>query len=89
MGNSKWYLANLTCRQTGEKRHLLWGIYHKLEEKQKNRFLKKLSICGGFKILSELNQFANKLSTKPNFKKLDADKIKTLNAVHSIFGKVK
>lgn len=66
-----------------------WRVYHRFEQRDKKRFLKKLSASEGFKILDELHQFTHKLGTRPSFKKLDMDKIKTLAYVHSIYCKVK
>lgn len=66
-----------------------WQIYHKFEERNKVSFLKEISGNDGFRILKDLHQFAYKLESKINSKKLDIARIKTLSNVHSIFGKVK
>lgn len=71
------------------KREKRWKIYHRLEAKQKRRFLRKMSEEDGFKMLKELHRFAYKLGPKLRLDEIDMAKIKSLAHIHSMFGKVK
>lgn len=65
-----------------------WEILHNFERKQKELFLKKLTINESLKILSDLYQFAQKVGDRTDYKKMDLRKIQTLSKVHFMFMRV-
>jgi len=71
------------------KRERQWNAYHRLEQKRKAYFLKKLSEADGFNLLNELHSFVYESGVKRGLNKLDMAKIKTLANVHSMFGRIK
>lgn len=70
------------------KKEKQWAAYHKLEKEEKRRFLAGLSAKKGFRILSELFDFASGIGDNMRCKNLNMEKIKVLARVHSAFGKV-
>lgn len=62
-----------------------WEILHNFEHKQRELFLKNLTINEGIKIFSDLYQFAQKIGDKVYYKNLDLKKVNALSKVHSMF----
>lgn len=65
-----------------------WDILHKFELKQKESFLKKLTINESLKILNELYRFTQKIGDKEYCRKLNMERIQILSKVHFMFMKV-
>ena len=71
------------------KRERQWSAYHRLEQKRKSCFLRKLSEADGFNLLNELHEFVHKLGARRGLNRLDTAKFKILADVHSMFGRIK
>lgn len=71
------------------KRERQWNTYHRLEQKRRLYFLKKLSKGRGFNLLNELHEFMHKSGTMRGLNRLGTARLKILADVHSIFGRVK
>jgi len=65
------------------KRH--WGLIHRLEEKEKSLFLKKLTLQEGLRIFFNLHQLAYMINNRSGMAAINLNKIRSLSKTHFIF----
>jgi len=66
-----------------------WSILNEFERKEKEVFLKKLTVNKSLKMLNALYRFARNFTDKQYYRRLDPEKIKALSRVHNLFMAVK
>ncbi len=66
-----------------------WDIVHKFETEYNRKVFKNLSPRDSFKVFLNLYEFAHKVRSREDIRRIDADKIKNLSKIHSIFNKIK
>ena len=65
-----------------------WNTLHDFEHKQKELFLKKLTMNESLNIFQNLYQFSQTINCRRYYNKLGFKKINTLSKVHFMFMKV-
>lgn len=66
-----------------------WDLVSDFEDRYRAKLLKRLSKEKSLKTLEDLYQFAQKLSDKNHYKKLNKMKIETLSKIHFMLNKVR
>lgn len=66
-----------------------WNLVHKKEEKEKSRFLKRLTIKESFRIFMELYKISYTARNRHRSTTFNPEKINSLYKTHTAFKKIK